>query len=156
MKTDSSKKTEDKSVSLSDFPFQQIRFTCKHAGKPRVRGEGKRSMQAYMPRECPMFLRLKFDHKEMQYRITKLEATHNHTTSVGEFKHYSTARRMGGSEKDDIKALVDLNVETKTSRLLLENKLGKQFKQRTSTILKVTLTVKERVGFRGVNYWVKH
>ena len=61
-----------------------------------------------------MFLRLKIDHKEMPYRITKLEITQNHKTSVGEFKHYSTARRMGGSEKDSNKAFVDLNIETKS------------------------------------------
>ena len=63
MKTDScKKKTEDKSLCQSDFPFQQIRFTCKHSGKPRIRGQGKRPVQAYLPCECPMVLRLKLDH----------------------------------------------------------------------------------------------
>ena len=38
MKTASSKKNEE-TVFLSDFSSQQIRFACKHVGKPRVRGE---------------------------------------------------------------------------------------------------------------------
>ena len=79
MKTDSSKKVDDKSIDHSKFPFQQIRFTCKHAGKPRMRGQGKRPLQAYLPCECPMFLRLKLDVNRMKYVITKLETNHKHT-----------------------------------------------------------------------------
>ena len=120
MKTDSSKKkTEDKSLCQSDFPFQQIRFTCKHSGKPRIRGQGKRPVQAYLPCEWRMFLRLKLDHNEMHYKITKLDTTHNHTTSVGEFKHYSRARRLGENEKVSIQTLVDLNVDAKKTLKLL-------------------------------------
>ena len=57
MKTHSSKKMAEETVSLPDFSSQQIRFTCKHVGKPRVRGEGKRPIQAYMymPYEWSMF-----------------------------------------------------------------------------------------------------
>ena len=69
LKTDSSKKTEDKSLCQSDFPFQQIRFTYKHSGKPRIRSQGKRPVQAYLPSECRMFLRLKLDQNEMHYKI---------------------------------------------------------------------------------------
>ena len=58
MKTDSRKKTEE-SVSLSDFSSQKIRYTCKHVGKPRVRGEGKRPMQAYMPMNVRCFFMVK-------------------------------------------------------------------------------------------------
>ena len=38
MRTDRSQKND----SPSQFPFRQIRFTCKHSGKPRSRGNGKR------------------------------------------------------------------------------------------------------------------
>ena len=39
MRTDSSQKNDEDSPS--QFPFRQIRFTCKHSGKPRSRGNGK-------------------------------------------------------------------------------------------------------------------
>ena len=120
----SSKRTEDKSLSETDFPFQHIRFTCKDAGKPRVKSHGKRRVQVYLPCECPMSLRLKLDHSTLEYKITKLDASHNHTTSVGEFKHYSTSRRLGADEKETIQMLVDLNVEIKKHQNIVKRKNG--------------------------------
>ena len=72
-----------------------------------------------------MSLRLKLDHSTFEYKITKLDASHNHTTSVGEFKHYSTSRRLEADEKETIQILVDLNVETKNIKTLLKEKTGK-------------------------------
>ena len=46
-----------------------------------------------------MSLQLRLDYRMMQYTVTKLETTHNHTTCGGEFKHYSTARRLDGHEE---------------------------------------------------------
>ena len=110
MKTDSSVKNDEESLS---FPYRQIRFACKHAGKPRIRGEGKRPVQAYLACECPVVLRLKIDPKVEKYKITKLIDAHNHTTSKGEFKHYTAIRKLNDTQRDDIKALIDLQVETK-------------------------------------------
>ena len=146
VKTDSSKKTEDKSISHSDFPFQQIRFTCKHAGKPRIRSQGKRPLQAYLPCECPMFLRLKLDQNKMQYKITKLEANHNHTTSVGEFKHYSTSRRIGTAEKENIEALINMNVDTKNIKAFVKEKTGKAIQTKDINNLKGEITKQKEGG----------
>ena len=123
MRTDSSVKNEDK--SQTSFPFRQIRFTCKHSGKPRVRGQGKRPVQAYMPCECPMSVRLKLDANAQCYKITKFIATHNHTTSSGEFKHCSTEQRLDSVQKEHIQALVQLNVKTRNIKTLIKEKTGK-------------------------------
>lgn len=48
-----------------------------------------------------------------KYKIAKLIDAHNHRTSKGEFKHYTTTRKLNDTQRDDIKALIDLHVETK-------------------------------------------
>ena len=53
-----------------------------------------------------MSVRLKLDANAQCYKITKFTATHNHTTSSGEFKHYSTERRLDSVQKEHIQAHV--------------------------------------------------
>lgn len=67
MKTDSRVKHDDKTEK--HFPVRQIRFICKHAGKPRIRNRGIRPVQAYMPCKYPMSLRLKLDVNSEHYKI---------------------------------------------------------------------------------------
>ena len=122
MKTAGSYKNDEES---NDFPYMSIRFACKHTGKPRMRGEGKRPMQAHYACECPVVVRLKLDKKGNNYIITKLIDDHNHTTSNVEFKHYTTNRKLDDDQRDDVKALIDLQVETKNIKTYIREKTGK-------------------------------
>ena len=88
--------------------------------KKRLRGEGKRPVQAYLPFEYPVVVRMKLDPNTRKYIFTKVITEYNHTTSAGEFKHYSTNRRLADEERDNIKTLIVLQVETKTLRILYE------------------------------------
>ena len=143
MKTDSSQKSDE--GSTSQFPFRQIRYTCKHSGKPRARGNGKRPVQAYLACECPVSLRLVLDAKNKNYKIKKMLDVHNHTTSSGELKHYSTSRRLETNEKEDIKALIDLNVETKNIKSFIREKTGKAVQTKDINNVKLQ-AVKEKEG----------
>ena len=123
MRTDSSQKNDEDSPS--QFPFRQIRFTCKHSGKQQSRGNGKRPVQAYLACERPVSLKLVLDNKCKQYKISKLSEVHNHTTSKREFKHYVTSRKLETNVKEEIKTLIDLNVETKNIKTFIKEKTGK-------------------------------
>ena len=64
MKVDSSHKND---IESTLFPYRQIRFSCKHAGKPRIRGED----QAFLACECPVVVRLRYDAKSQNYCLKK-------------------------------------------------------------------------------------
>ena len=63
------------------------------------RGDGKRPVQAYLSCKCPVVVRIKLDLNTMKYIITKVITVNNHTISAGEFKHFSTNRRLADEER---------------------------------------------------------
>ena len=144
MKTDSSKKNDEES---NLFPYRQIRFSCKHAGKARIRGEGKRPVQAYFACECPVVLRLMYDSKGKNYTVSKLVDEHNQTTSKSEYKHYTTNRKLNDDEFGDVKALIDLQVETKNIKTYMrEKKTGKVVQSKDISNIKQTVVREKEAG----------
>ena len=68
---------------------------------------------------------MKLDPNTGKYIITKVITEHKHATSAGEFKHYSTNRRLADEERENIRTLTDLQVETKTIKNFIREKSGK-------------------------------
>ena len=95
--------------------------------------------------ECPVFLKLVLDNKCKQYKISKLSEVHNHTTSNGEFKHYVTSRKLETNDKEEIKTLIDLNVETKNIKTFVKEKTGKSIQTKDINNIKLQ-AVKEKDG----------
>ena len=134
MKVDSSHKND---IESTLFPYRQMRFSCKYAGKPRIRVESKRPLQAYLACQCPVVARLKYDAKSQNYCLTKLFHEHNHTTSIGEFKHYmyTANRKLNDEQVGNVMAFIDLNVETKNIKSYIREKLTTLSRQKTYQIL---------------------
>ena len=95
--------------------------------------------------ECPVSLKLVLDNKCKQYKISKLSEVHNHTTSNGEFKHYVTSRKLDTNDKEEIKTLYDLNVETKNIKTFIKEKPGKSIQTKDINNIKLH-AVKEKDG----------
>ncbi|CAP20858.2 Protein CBG24193 [Caenorhabditis briggsae] len=69
-------RTADGSVS-SQFRYRYVVFHCVRYGVPRVRGEGKRPNQNYLPCDCKAMIRLNFNFSEQCLRITSIETRHS-------------------------------------------------------------------------------
>ena len=83
--------------------------------------------------------------KNKNYKITKLLDVFNHITSSGDLKHYSTSRRLDTNGKEDIKALIDLNVETKNINSYIREKTRKSIQTKDINNVKLQ-SVKEKEG----------
>ncbi|TKR68176.1 hypothetical protein L596_024192 [Steinernema carpocapsae] len=59
------------------FKYRYIVYHCKHYGKPRMRGQGKRPNQNYLPCGCGAMLRLNYQAQEKALRLTTLIDEHN-------------------------------------------------------------------------------
>ncbi|KAE9548122.1 hypothetical protein FO519_008669 [Halicephalobus sp. NKZ332] len=61
------------------YRYRYIVYHCVHYGNPRMRGNGKRPNQSYLPSGCKAMLRLNFNYHENKLRITSLTTEHkNH------------------------------------------------------------------------------
>lgn len=82
-----------------------------------------------------------------KYKIAKLIDAHNHRTSKGEFKHYTTTRKLNDTQRDDIKALIDLHVETKNIKhSFVKKKQVKRCIRNISQALNRHMYAKKREG----------
>ncbi|KAF1763594.1 hypothetical protein GCK72_011861 [Caenorhabditis remanei] len=72
-------RTEKGEVS-GKFKYRYVVFHCARYGAPRMRGEGKRPNQHYLPCNCTAMIRLNFSYNDQCLRITCIETRHsNHT-----------------------------------------------------------------------------
>ena len=70
---------------------------------------------------------MKLDPNSRKYIIRKVITEHNHTISAGEFKHYSTNRRLANEERENIRTLIDLQVETNNIKNFIREIDGKGY-----------------------------
>lgn len=138
MKNDSSSKNDEESMS---FRYSQIRFACIHAGKPRIRGEGKRPV-LILPCEYTDSTQTP---KLKKYTITKRIYRHNYTTSKGEFKHHTTSRKLDDTQSGDVKAPIDLQVETKNIKTYIREENGEYINSKDISNIKQEF-ISEREG----------
>uniref|UniRef100_A0A914YRH6 ZSWIM3 N-terminal domain-containing protein n=1 Tax=Panagrolaimus superbus TaxID=310955 RepID=A0A914YRH6_9BILA len=68
------------------FKYRYIVYHCVHYGTPRMRGNGKRPNQSYLPSGCKAMLRLNFSYNDNSLRITTLHTEHqNHEIGPDHF-----------------------------------------------------------------------
>ncbi|CAI4231467.1 unnamed protein product [Auanema sp. JU1783] len=70
-------KNPDGSINTT-HKYRYVVYHCAHYGNPRMRGNGKRPNQTYLPCGCNAMLRLNYKFSERALRITTLITEHNH------------------------------------------------------------------------------
>ncbi|XP_071944010.1 zinc finger SWIM domain-containing protein 3-like [Antedon mediterranea] len=104
---------EDAPVYDAKFKYAYARLTCKHHGKYRSKGSGKRPNQRSYKTNCPMQFILSVDRaKDIMY-IRSGNFTHNHPTDEDVAKLYPENRRLSKSERQFSKILMDMKVPQK-------------------------------------------
>ncbi|XP_033123264.1 zinc finger SWIM domain-containing protein 1-like [Anneissia japonica] len=98
------------------FKYAYARVTCKHHGKYRSKGSGKRPNQKSYKTNCPMHFILSVDRVKDKMFIRSGNFTHNHPTDEGVAKLYPENRRLSKSERQFSKILMDMKVPTKVFR----------------------------------------
>ena len=99
----------------------------KHYGKPRIKSEGKRTVQQYLATGCSTVLRhfliLINDSDWEKYKVTKLILGRYHPVSAHTLPMYSKNRTMTADEIHEIKPFTEMNVETKSIRQYVSSKI---------------------------------
>ena len=97
-------------------------FQCKHAGKPRIRGNAQGPVQQYLASCCEAVI----SNTGEQYVVTKLSTDHNHIISSSTLGMYSSNRRLSDEEIEEIKPFLDMKVSAIEIKSYLTTKTGKQ------------------------------
>ena len=126
--------------STPAFPYKMVRYLCKHAGKPRVRGQAKRPVQQYLATGCEAVVRIHLDSTGQKYVVTKVSTEHNHMISSDTLGMYASNRTLSNEEIDEIKPFLDMKVKAKEIKNYLTSKTGKK------VITKDILNVKQKVS----------
>ncbi|EGT47808.1 hypothetical protein CAEBREN_01096 [Caenorhabditis brenneri] len=72
-------RTEEGQVS-ERFKYRYVVYHCARFGNPRMRGEGKRPNQNYLPCNCTAMIRLNFNYHEQCLKLTSVQTRHqNHS-----------------------------------------------------------------------------
>ena len=127
------------------FPYKMVRYLCKHAGKPRSRGQAKRPVQQYLATGCEAVVRIHLDSTGQQYVVTKVSTEHNHMISSDNLGMYASNRTLNNEEISEIKSFLDMKVKTKEIKNYLTSKTGKR------VITKDILNVKQKFSSEQVN-----
>ncbi|CAD5216987.1 unnamed protein product [Bursaphelenchus okinawaensis] len=74
--------------------YRSIVYHCPRYGDVRVRGEGKRMKQMYLPCQCTATIRLNYHSMTQVLRITTFRPLHNHELNEEEFTKLKIKRAM--------------------------------------------------------------
>ncbi|KAI1721369.1 hypothetical protein Ddc_07821 [Ditylenchus destructor] len=76
------------------FKYRYIVYHCAHYGNPRMRGNGKRPNQNYLPCGCKAMMRLNYNYHDNALRVTLLKERHDgHELSAEGFARVSAKVR---------------------------------------------------------------
>ncbi|KAK0418486.1 hypothetical protein QR680_013585 [Steinernema hermaphroditum] len=91
----SSEKMKSANQALMDrIVYRYVVYHCAHYGPPRMRGDGHRPNQNYLPCGCKAMMRLNYSHEEDVLRLTSLTATHtNHEVNWETFSRINSKTR---------------------------------------------------------------
>uniref|UniRef100_A0A8R1HUQ6 ZSWIM3 N-terminal domain-containing protein n=1 Tax=Caenorhabditis japonica TaxID=281687 RepID=A0A8R1HUQ6_CAEJA len=92
-------RTQEGTIS-EKFRYRYVVFHCARYGNPRMRGEGKRPNQNYLPCSCNAMLRLNFQYNEQCLKLTSLETRHSNHNVCQELYDkmvHKEQHRKGGS-----------------------------------------------------------
>ncbi|CAI2349788.1 unnamed protein product [Caenorhabditis sp. 36 PRJEB53466] len=64
-------------VISEQFRYRYVVFHCVRYGVPRMRGEGKRPNQNYLPCHCTAMIRLNFSYHDQCLKVSSLETRHS-------------------------------------------------------------------------------
>ncbi|XP_075738923.1 uncharacterized protein LOC142784443 [Rhipicephalus microplus] len=107
-----------------DFEYIRIKYSCIHGRTIKPRGIGKRPKQAYNGTGCEMTVPVSLcKSPTLHYKITKLQAKHNHPTEY--YDLYPQKRLLNHGEKEFFD-LAKCNIGAKDFKNLVEQKTGKK------------------------------
>lgn len=131
--------------STPSHPYKSVRYQCKHAGKPRLRGNAKRPVQQYLASGCEAVIRVHLDSSGKEYVISKVTREHNHIISTNNLGLYASNRKLNKDDIEEIKPFLEMKVPIKEIKNYLSTKTGKQ------VITKDILNAKRKVNSEIIN-----
>nr|XP_054925609.1 uncharacterized protein LOC129384325 isoform X1 [Dermacentor andersoni] len=108
-----------------EFEYIRISYSCVHGRAIKPRGTGKRPKQAYNGTGCEMAVSVSLcKSPTLHYKITKLQAKHNHATKY--YDLYPQSRLLNDAEKVEFFDFAKCNIGPKYFKSLVEQKTGKK------------------------------
>nr|XP_054932886.1 uncharacterized protein LOC126541786 isoform X2 [Dermacentor andersoni] len=108
-----------------EFEYIRISYSCVHGRAIKPRGTGKRPKQAYNGTGCEMAVSVSLcKSPTLHYKITKLQAKHNHATKY--YDLYPQSRLLNDAEKVEFFDFAKCNIGPKYFKSLVKQKTGKK------------------------------
>ncbi|XP_063215902.1 uncharacterized protein LOC134527287 [Bacillus rossius redtenbacheri] len=112
-----------------NIPYVQVKYVCKHFGKPRIRGNDVRPNQKYNAKGCPVHVKIIYNNKLKCYVVRSMIDCHNHETGPDVIMHYPDQRLLDKGEQEVI-APIKYNMGTKELRQFIGDESGKMLQSK--------------------------